>query len=125
MRSLREQGVALADGVARVHLHGFGYRLEAGVLDPNRVATGLDRVLDQWRLTGIHAVDVDLAERVGCDGQEPLRLGHGRLFPRLCRCWPTGHRATGMGLYRYTNRVLNSYRVDGGYRSPLPAPLAP
>src|SRR4029077_12063328 len=101
MRSLREQGVALADGVGRVHLHGFGDRLEAGVLDPNRVATGLDRVLDQWRLTGIDPVDIDLAERVRGNGQKALGLGHRRLLPRLWRCWPTGHRATGIGLYRY------------------------
>src|SRR2546425_1215107 len=117
MRSLREQGVALADGVARVHLHRFGFRLEAGVLDADRVAARLDRVFDQWRLTGIDPVDIDLAERVRRDGQKALGLGRGRLFPRL--------RPRGPARHRYTNRVLNPYRVDERYRWPLSIPPAP
>src|ERR1051325_10705473 len=36
--SLRQQGVALADRVARVDLHGLADRLEPGVLDADRVA---------------------------------------------------------------------------------------
>src|SRR5712692_854716 len=117
MRSLREQGVALADGVARVHLHRFGFRLEAGTLDADRVAAGLDRVFDQWRLTGIDPVDIDLAERVGGDGEETLRLDRRRRLPRLRRRWPAR--------CRYANCVLNPYRVDERYRCPLSTASAP
>src|SRR5882762_701828 len=117
MRSLWEQGVALADGVARVHLHRFGFRLEAGALDADRVAAGLDRVFDQWRLTGIDPVDVDLAERVRRDGKEALRLDCRRRLPRLRRRWPAR--------CRYANGVLNPYRVDERYRCTLLAPFAP
>src|ERR1051326_1211821 len=63
--SLRQQGVALADRVARVDLHGLADRLEPGVLDADRVAARLDDVFDQRRLAGIHAVDVHLAEQIG------------------------------------------------------------
>jgi len=54
-------------------LHGFGYRLEAGVLDADPVPARLHRLLHQGRLAGIDPVDVDLAERVSRDGEEALR----------------------------------------------------
>src|SRR5438876_4346338 len=39
--SFRVQGIALADRVSRVHMHWLGERLESGVLEADRVATGL------------------------------------------------------------------------------------
>ncbi len=69
------------------------------------MAAGLHGVFDQRRLTGIDAVDVNLAERVSGDGEKTLRLDRRRRLPRLRRGGPARHR--------YTNRVLNPYRVDG------------
>src|SRR5205085_5526986 len=68
--SLRQQGVALADRVARVDLHGLADRLEPGMLDTDRVAAGPDDVSDQPRPAGLDATDPHLAERLRGDGEE-------------------------------------------------------
>src|SRR5689334_12362734 len=111
MGSLGEQGVALADRVARVHLHGFGHRLEAGMLDAQAVAARLDRVFDDWRLSDVDAVDVDLAERIGRDREEALSFERRR-WRGLARLRPWSRGRGRERLHGDPYRILNPDRID-------------
>src|SRR5438093_1208575 len=74
---LRDEGVALGHGVARVHLHGLVLRPVSSPFHPDGVAARLHAVTEDRGDADLHAVDEDRAEGVGREREIALRFRGG------------------------------------------------